>query len=152
MKTKNLFYSALLYLIALNTNAQCTQAVFGFGNNTSIPMYNVSGNVEVVLNTNQTVTLNLASNFMTANGPDVRAYLINPNGLSDAQLKTSPIANLQRIMFGIVSSSGIPANGAKTFTVPIPTGINITQYTKVMLYCLNFNQFWDFGTFNAFTS
>ena len=86
MKTKLFFALLFIPLGALKTAAQCTQNAFGFGNSTNVPSYDVSGNVSVTLNTNNTVTLNLASNFMTANGPDVRAYLVKSNGASNTTL------------------------------------------------------------------
>uniref|UniRef100_UPI004049BADE DM13 domain-containing protein n=1 Tax=Flavobacterium sp. TaxID=239 RepID=UPI004049BADE len=148
---KKLFTSlVLLFCFTSIGYSQCTQIAFGFGNNTSIPSYNVSGDISVVLNADNTITLNLGTNFTTAFGPDVRAYLVNPGNLTNNQLKSTPIGNLQNIMFGLVSSDGINPNGAKTFTVNIPEGINILSYTKVMFYCLDFNVFWDFGTINAF--
>jgi len=55
---------------AIIVEAQCTQTANSFGNNT-VPGYDVRGNVDVVLNPNNTVTVNLGSNFSTAFGPDV---------------------------------------------------------------------------------
>ncbi|GAB1855905.1 hypothetical protein MHTCC0001_07400 [Flavobacteriaceae bacterium MHTCC 0001] len=139
-------------------HAQCTVSAGSFGNNTvNLPMsYEVMGDVSVVLNDNNTVTLNLGSNFSTANGPDVRVYLVASNGLSTAQLQNTEIANLTHIEFGLVGCDGcvpaIPSNGAKSFTVPIPTNQNISSYDKVFFYCLQFNAFWDVGSFTPFTS
>ncbi len=137
---------------ALQINAQCTEMVSGFGNNTTILTYNISGDVSVTLNTNNTVTLDLAANFMTAPGPDIRAYFVKSNGLSDTQLAGSLIADLDAIQFGLVGAIGsLNQNGAKSFTISIPQGDNISEYDRVLFYCLQFNQFWDFGTMTPFT-
>lgn len=152
MKTKLLLLLLTTFGI-FQMNAQCTESVIQFGNNVNIPSYNISGNVSVTLNTNNTITLDLESNFMTAAGPDIRAYLVNSNGLSDTDLANTPIANLENIQFGLVGAIGsLNQNGAKTFTVTIPTGTTISNYDKVIFYCLQFNQFWDFGTFTPFTA
>ena len=152
MKTATIL-SVFLFVFSVNTNAQCTSQVTNFGNNTSVPMYNITGNANVVLNTNNTVTLNLMSNFMTAAGPDVRAYLIDPGNVTDAAIKTSNISAFpNRIMMGVVSSNTVPEDGAKTFTVSIPLGQNISNYTRVLFYCQQFNAFWDFGKFTPFLS
>lgn len=133
-------------------NAQCSETVSQFGNNTNIPMYNVNGDVSVTLNTNNTVTLDLGNNFMTAAGPDIRAFLVNSNGLSDAALANTLIANLEHVEFGIVGAIGsVNQNGAKSFTVSLPNGSSISEYDTVFFYCLQFNQFWDFGKFTPFT-
>lgn len=151
MKTKLLLFIYTAFG-ALQINAQCTESVIQFGNNVNILSYNISGSVSVTLNTNNTITLDLESNFMTAAGPDIRAYLVNSNGLSNTDLANTPIANLENIQFGLVGAIGsLNQNGEKTFTVTIPTGTTISNYDKVFFYCLQFNQFWDFGTFTPFT-
>ncbi|WP_395076387.1 DM13 domain-containing protein [Flavobacterium sp.] len=142
----------MLFVFSMNSNAQCTTQVTNFGNNTTTPMYNITGNANVVLNADNTITLNLMSNFMTAAGPDVRAYIIDPGNITDAMIKSSNISAFpNRIMMGIVSSNTIPEDGAKTFTVPIPSGQNIANYTIVLFYCQQFNAFWDFGKIIAFS-
>lgn len=152
MKTA-IILSVFLFVFSVNTNAQCTSQVTNFENNTSVPMYNITGNANVVLNTNNTVTLNLMSNFMTAAGPDVRAYLIDPGNITDAMIKTSNISAFpNRIMMGLVSSNTVPEDGAKTFTVSIPLGQNISNYTRVLFYCQQFNAFWDFGKIIPFST
>jgi len=157
MKTRLLLSITLLFFTLQYTNAQCTENVSGFGNNTSIPSYNISGDVNLVLNISGTVTLDLGSNFSTASGPDIRAYLVKSNGLSDAVLKNTLIGNLDHIEFGLVGSLPgfgnpvVPVNGAKSFTISIPNGDNIEEYDKVFFYCLLFDQFWDLGTFTSFS-
>jgi hypothetical protein len=136
-----------LSLLSQVAISQCTASATNFGNNTSVPSYNISGDVTVKLNANNTITLDLASNFMTSSGPDVRAYLVNSNGASDTTLKNSLIANLDHIEFGITSESG-----SQSYTVGIPNGKNIADYDKVFFYCLQFNAFWDLGSFQPFTS
>lgn len=133
-------------------NAQCTAIANSFGNN-SIMSYNITGtnSVQVVLNTNNTITLNLMSNFVTANGPDVRAYLVAPGSLTDFMLKNTPVGNLTRIEMGMVSNSTTNASGAKTFTKMIPAGANISNYSKVFFYCAAAAAFWDMGNIVPFT-
>jgi Secretion system C-terminal sorting domain len=149
-----------LILVVLSTaffqeiNAQCTAIASAFGNNTSTAMYNISGanSVQVVLNTNNTITLNLMPNFVTANGPDVKAYLVAPGAMTDFMLKNASFAGLTKFVLGAVSTNNSPASGAKTFTVAIPAGQNISNYSKVFFHCDAANQFWDLGTITAFTN
>jgi len=157
MKTKLLFLALLFVASFQLSNAQCIENVSGFNNNTSVPMYNISGDVSVTINLDNTVTLDLAANFMTADGPDVRAYFVKSNGASDTTLKNTLISNLDSIEFGLVGSLPgfgnpvVPINGAKSFTISIPANDTIEDYDKVFFYCLSFNQFWDLGTFTSFT-
>ena len=155
MKTKLLLILTLV-LTSQFVAAQCTTTVSDFGNNTSITSYNIIGDVDVTINLDNTVTLDLGTNFMTASGPDVRAYLVKSNNLSDSMLANTPIANLDNIQFGLVGSccgfGNLPINGAKSFTITIPPTDNIEDYDTVFFYCLNFNQFWDFGKFTSFDS
>ncbi len=151
---KATFFTAFIILISLNTYSQCTENGTNFGNNTATPSYNISGDVSVTLNTNNTVTLNLASNFSTASGPDVRVYLIDSNGMSDAEVNAEVHNNSVN---GISAFNNIPlgevsANGMQSFTVAIPENTDISSYDKILFYCLQFNQFWDVGSFSSFTS
>ena len=134
-----------IVLISFSLGAQeCTEQVFSFGNNQIIASYNVSGDVEVVFDVELgEVTLNLGSNYSTANGPDVRAYLVKSGGLSDSELTNTRIANLENVQFGLTAASG-----AQTFTIDTPA--DIEEFDKVFFYCLQFDQFWDFGTINPF--
>lgn len=131
-------------------NAQCTSNASGFGNNTSVPMYNVTGtnSVQVVLNANNTVTVNLMSNFATASGPDVRIFLVDRGTLTTAQLRmTSNFLTRPRIEMGLS-----PASGMASFTKTIPAGTAISDFNTVYFYCQAFNQFWDFGSYTHFTA
>jgi len=143
MKQILLFLAVAISSVQINAQ-MCTQAVTNFGNNLITPSYNISGDVEVVYNNDETVTLNLASNYSTAFGPDVRAYLINSDGASDAALRAANINDLEHVQFGLTSSSG-----AQTFTISAPS--NIEDYDKVFFYCLDFNAFWDFGSYSSFS-
>ncbi len=145
MKTKLLFIS--LVIISLNLRAQCTENAANFGNNTSTPSYNIAGDVSVVLNTNNTITINFANNFSTASGPDVRLYLVKSEGKSIPQLKNLNPLNLENISFGLIGFSG-----AQSYTETIPNTIDITQYDTVFFYCLQFNAFWDVGFYTPFSS
>ena len=120
----------------LNLNAQCIENLTGFGNNPDDASYNITGDVSVTLNANNTITLNLGSNFSTLEGPDVRAYLVDSNGVSDSVLATTLIADLNNFEFGLTQ-----ANGQQTFTVEIPEGKDITKFNKVFFYCLQYNHF-----------
>lgn len=157
MKTRLLLSIILLTFTLQFTHAQCTENVSNFGNNTSIPSYNISGDVNLVLNLDNTVTLDLGSNFSTASGPDIRAYLVKSNGISDTTLKNTLISNLDHIEFGLVGSLPgfgnpvVSVNGAKSFTISIPDEDNIEDYDKIFFYCLLFDQFWDLGTFTSFS-
>lgn len=145
---------ALFFLTAVCTSfvlqAQCDEIVTDFGNNTSIPAYNVTGDVDLILNEDSSITLNLASNFMTAAGPDIRAFLVNSNGASAQTLASSTIDNFENIEFGLVGGGGTNQNGAKSFTIEVPEESNIEDFDRVFFYCLQFNQFWDFGSFEPF--
>jgi len=127
-------------------DAQCTENVSGFGNNPDETLYNVSGDVEVVLNDDNTITLNLASNYGTAPGPDVRAFLVVSDGKSDSELAKTLIADLEHFEIGLTQSSG-----AQTFTVAVPENKNITKFDKVFFYCLQYDHFWDLGTYTSFS-
>lgn len=144
---KTILLSLLFTFSIINLNAQCSENLTGFGNNPGNASYNVSGDVSVTLNTDNTITLNLGSNFSTAAGPDVRAYLVDSNGISDSVLATTLIANLNHFEFGLTN-----ATGQQTFTVAIPEGKDITKFDKVFFYCLEYNHFWDLGTFTKFSS
>jgi len=150
---KNLLLLCTFSLFSYTSIAQCVETATGFGNNNNIPMYNVTGEVLVTLNPGgDDITLDLGADFMTAAGPDIRAFLINSNGLSNAQLINTPISNLENFEFGLVGSGTTSQNGAKSFTVPVPSGIDLGDYDKVFFYCLQFDQFWDFGSITPFTS
>ena len=153
---KTLLLTAFFSFAVFQINGQCTENVSNFGNNTSNNSYNVSGDVKVILNTNNTITLGLGSNFMTAAGPDVRAFLVKSEGKSISDLKSLNPNNLDNIAFGLISCSGcnpvIPSNGAQTLTVAIPDGKDITEFDTVFFYCLQFTALWDVGNFTPFSS
>ncbi|WP_298879298.1 DM13 domain-containing protein [uncultured Polaribacter sp.] len=142
---KKILLTFLFLAITIHISSQCSENINGFGNNPDDNSYNITGDVSITLNTNNTITLNLASNFSTTPGPDVRAYLVESNGISDAVLATTLIANLNHLEFGLIQ-----ANGQQTFTVAIPEGKDITKFDKVFFYCLEYNHFWDLGTFTSF--
>jgi hypothetical protein len=103
--------------------------------------------VSVVLNTNNTISLNLGANFSTASGPDVRVFLVDRGTLTNAQLRiTSNFLARPKIEMGLISG-----NGQASFTQTIPIGTNISNFNTVYFYCQQFNAFWDFGSFTAFT-
>ena len=140
----------LLFLFSFSffqTKGQCSENLYGFGNNPVNSSYNVTGDVSVILNNNNTITLNLASNFSTASGPDVRAFLVESNGISDAVLATTLISNLNHFEIGLTQ-----ATGQQSYTVSIPEGKDISNFDKVFFYCLQYDHFWDLGTFTKFTS
>lgn len=152
----------LLYIISIalcslqfSGWAQCEENATSFGNNRAIPAYNVTGDVVIKLKPiDQTITLDLGDNFMTGSGPDVRAFLVNSDGLSNEDLTKTKINELENIFLGLVdndSNNQTNQNGTKSFTVPIPNGVNIENFDKVFFYCLNFDQFWDFGSYPSFS-
>ena len=144
---KKILLTLLFAFFLTQLNAQCSENLSGFGNNPDNASYNITGDVSITLNTNNTVTLNLASNFSTTSGPDVRAFLVDSNGISDAILATTLIANLNNFEIGLTQASG-----QQTLTAAIPEGKDITNFDKVFFYCLEYNHFWDLGTFKNFTS
>ncbi|QOD60390.1 DM13 domain-containing protein [Polaribacter haliotis] len=144
---KTTLLSLFFALIFSQSYGQCSEIVSGFGNNPDDNSYNVTGDVSLTLNTNNTITLNLASNFSTASGPDVRAFLVESGGKSDAVLAQTLIADLNHFEIGLTQP-----NGAQTYTIAIPDGKDITKFDKIFFYCLQYNHFWDLGTFNNFTS
>ncbi|KGL58579.1 DM13 domain-containing protein [Polaribacter sp. Hel1_85] len=144
---KKLLLFIFLTFSIIQLNGQCSEDLSGFGNNPDNASYNITGDVSITLNTNTTVTLNLENNFSTTAGPDVRAYLVASNGISDAVLATTLIADLNYIEFGLTQASG-----EQTLTTTIPNEQDITEFDKVFFYCLEFNHFWDLGTFTNFTS
>ncbi|WP_299059828.1 DM13 domain-containing protein [uncultured Polaribacter sp.] len=144
---KTLLLITFLSFSFLQLQGQCIENASSFGNNTTVPSYNISGDVSVTLNTNNTATINFASNFETASGPDVRLYLIKSEGKSISQLKSLNPENLENISFGLIGFSG-----AQSYTASIPQNTDITKFDRVFFYCLRFNQFWDVGTFTSFKS
>lgn len=113
--------------------------------------YKISGDVTVTFNTNSTVTLNLGSNFSTASGPDVRAYLIDSKGASDNTIRNSSVSDYPAndiIEFGLITVF----NGASSFTVSIPGSVNILEFDKVYFNCFANNRVWDFGSYTPFVS
>ncbi|QTE22117.1 DM13 domain-containing protein [Polaribacter cellanae] len=145
MKTTllSLFFS----LIFSQVNGQCSKNATNFGNNTSTNSYNISGDVSVTLNSNNTVAINFGSNFSTASGPDVRLYLIKSEGKSISELKSINPENVQNISFGLIGFSG-----AQSFTKIIPNGVDISEYDTVFFFCLQFTAFWDLGKITPFSS
>ena len=140
--------SLLCVFSILKSNAQCTSNGTSFGNNTSVPMYNVTGMVSVVLNANNTVTLNLGTSFATSSGPDVRAFLVDRGTLTNTQLRTtSNFLARPKIEMGVING-----NGTATYIKAIPSGMNISNFNTIYFYCVTFNQFWDFGSFANFTT
>ncbi len=144
MKKLLLFLSLVLFF--QQTYSQCVESVTNFGNNTN-PSYEVTGDVTVTLNANDTFTLDLGANFNTAAGPDVRAFIVKSNGLSDAILQTSMISNLENLEFGLTINSE-----AQTFNIAIPNGTVIEEFDRIFFYCLQFDAFWDFSPYTSFTS
>ena len=144
---KKRLFTLLFTTFIFQIHAQCSENLRGFGNNPDNSSYNINGDVAITLNTNNTVTLDLASNFSTTSGPDVRAYLVDSNGISDATLATTLIANLNHLEFGLINFSG-----QQTFTIDVPQETDITKFDKVFFYCLEYDHFWDLGTFTSFTS
>ena len=127
----------LILLVLLNAQlatSQCDASVTEFGNNNVIPMYNITGSVDLTLNDDNTITLELGANFMTAAGPDIRAFLVKSNGLTDSQLANTQIGNLENLQFGLVGSDTVNQNGAKSFTISIPDGESIEEFDKVFIW------------------
>ncbi len=145
MKTKLLFIG-LAFLIQ-TAFSQCVESVTNFGNNTNTPIYNVSGAVSVSYNTDASISLTLGSDFETAWGPDVRAYLINSNGKSNSEIANEVISAFDYISFGTVEASG-----SQSFTQNIPSTFNISNFDKVLFYCLAYDVFWDVGSYTSFTA
>ncbi|TVZ56831.1 putative secreted protein (Por secretion system target) [Lutibacter sp. Hel_I_33_5] len=145
---KAILFFALTSFLVLNTSAQCTESASSFGNNTSTQSYNISGDVSVVLNANGTsVNLDFGSNFSTASGPDVRAYLIKSEGKTNDELKGLNPTTVDNISFGLVGFSGV-----QSYTANIPNGADITKYDTVFFYCLQYTAFWDYGKYTPFTA
>ncbi|PQJ79509.1 T9SS type A sorting domain-containing protein [Polaribacter porphyrae] len=144
---KTLLLTAFLSFTFLHINGQCSENATNFGNNTSTPSYNIAGDIEVVLNTNNSVTINFGSNFSTASGPDVRLYLIKSEGKSIADLKSINPTTLDNISFGLIGFSG-----TQNYTETIPNDVDISEYDTVFFYCLQFTAFWDLGTFTPFSA
>ena len=143
---KTLLLSVLLSFTFLQINAQCVENATNF-NNATTRNYEVKGDISLTLNTNNTITVNFASNYSTAWGPDVRLYLIKSEGRSKQELQALNPTAVENISFGLVGFSG-----AQSFTQNIPSNINITQYDIVFFYCLRHTEFWDYGSYTPFSS
>ncbi len=151
---KKITYLVVLLVTSFVLEAQCIQSGSGFGNNTSTTSYNVQGSVDVVLNTNNSVTLNTGTNFSTASGPDVKVFLVDRGTLTNTQLKNTAMFNSRpKIEMGMLPNNGsAPVTGSLTFTKTIPFGMNISNFNTIYFYCQQFNAFWDFGSYTAFTT
>lgn len=149
LKTMRKFiYLFVLLCSSLLLQGQCTAIGMNFGNNTATPMYNVQGGVTVILNTNNTITLETGANFSTAAGPDVRVYLVDRGMLTDAALtNTFNFPSLPKIEMGIISG-----NGAMSFTQNIPSSVTIADFDTIYFLCEDYSLFWDFGSYAPFTS
>jgi len=154
---KTILFTFILTLYVSFAQAQCTENVSNFGNNTAILSYNITGAVNVTLNTNETATVNFGRLFETAEGPDVRVYLMNSEDKPSSEIKNirtntngdlifndgSLVDNLE---FGLIEFSG-----PQSYTVAIPEDKNVSNYDTIFFFCLRFDQFWDYGNFNSFT-
>ena len=147
MKKTTFLVLLSVFLVNLSLRAQCTESAFGFGNNINIGSYNVTGEVTVTLNLDDTVTINLGSDFSVAAGPDVRLFFINSDGASDSEIRNGVADDFEHIQFALLDSF----SGNQSFTANIPEGTDISNFDKVYFFCLEYEQFWDFGTVNPFT-
>lgn len=143
---KNTFLLLFVVVFVQFVNSQCNYSAAGFENNTSVPMYNVTGTVDVILNSPTSVSVSLGANFSTASGPDVRIFLVDRGNLTNAQLKTPAMFNSRPKI-----EMGMNPAYLNTYTKTIPAGMNISDFETVYFYCQAFNQFWDFGSFTPFT-
>ena len=151
---KKMISLTILLSVSTMMYAQCNQTASGFGNNSATAMYNVQGNVEVILNANNTVTLNTGTNFSTASGPDVRVFLVDRGTLTNTQLKNPAMFMARpKIEMGMLPDNGSsPVTGSRSFTKAIPAGMNISNFNTIYFFCQQFSAFWDFGSFTAFNT
>ncbi|RMZ50481.1 T9SS C-terminal target domain-containing protein [Flavobacteriaceae bacterium PRS1] len=149
MKKSLLFLSLSLFF--QQTYSQCIESVTNFGNNT-VPAYQITGDVTVTLNANDTFTLDLGANFNTASGPDVRAYIVKSNGLSDVMLQTAKISDLENNSIDKITIYPNPASDIvhlKGMT-DIETEIHIFDIFGKLVYSQNKNnKDIDVSQFNA---
>ncbi|MGY6649269.1 DM13 domain-containing protein [Wenyingzhuangia sp. IMCC45574] len=122
--------------------SQCVASAIGFGNNVNVPSYNVIGDVSITYENNK-VIFKTGTNYTTANGPDVRVYLVNSEGKTDQQLIASNPETLPNISFGLVTFSG-----EQEIEMSVPVGVDLKDYDTVFFFCLEFTAFWDFGKIN----
>ncbi|TXD54043.1 MULTISPECIES: DM13 domain-containing protein [unclassified Polaribacter] len=145
---KKLLLILLLAFISINIHGQCTETLGEFGNNVKdAPSYNISGDVSISLTSKNQITLSLEENFSTEPGPDVRAFLVSSNGKTKEELTETLIATLNHIDFGLIKPSG-----KQSLSVTIPDNKDISDFDTVFFYCLQFNHFWDLGTFTKFNA
>lgn len=136
---KKLLLSLGLLVNTISSLGQCTETATGFGNNINISSYNVNGDVSITHENNK-LTFKTGSNYNTANGPDVRVYLANSQGKTNQQIINTNVENIPNIPFGLVGFSG-----EQEITIDVPNNVDLSEYDVVFFYCLQFNQFWDFG-------
>ncbi|OUR98087.1 hypothetical protein A9Q86_13580 [Flavobacteriales bacterium 33_180_T64] len=125
MKAKLLL---LLFIIGfnLNTKAQCARsASFQDGD------YEVSGTVSLIFTSEGDKMLEIASDFLTMNGPDLHVYLANTSQISTASGNPPETIDL-----GVLNS----VTGSSSYV--IPSDINIDDFTYVIIQCKLFNAFW----------
>ncbi|WP_397445243.1 DM13 domain-containing protein [Polaribacter sp. R77954] len=146
MKTLLLFLTFSFTITIIN--AQCSKSIGEFGNNVKDPpSYNISGDVSISLIAKNEVLLELAENFSTEPGPDVRVFLVDSDGKTKAELTETLIADLNHIDFGLIQSTG-----KQSFSIVIKDDKNISDFDTVFFYCLQYDHFWDLGKFESFTS
>lgn len=138
----------LFGFFTINIHWQCTESLGEFGNNVKdSPSYNISGNVSISLTSEKQVILELSDNFSVELGPDVRAFLVASNGKTKEELTETLIANLNHIDFGLIKPSR-----KQSLSIKFPDNKDISNFDTVFFYCLQFDHFWDLGTFTKFTS
>lgn len=146
MKTLLLFLTFGFTITIIN--AQCSKSIGEFGNNVKDPSsYNISGDVSISLIAKNEVLLELAENFSTEPGPDVRAFLVASDGKTKTELTETLIADLNHIDFGLIQSTG-----KQSFSIVLEDDKNISDFDTIFFYCLQYDHFWDLGKFESFTS
>jgi hypothetical protein len=140
---KNLI-ALLLTFSSVYLHAKCADSLGGFGNNPENASYNIASNVAVVLNANNTISLNLANNYSARSEPDVRALLVDSNGISDSVLATTFTADLNHFEFDLTKASR-----PQTLTVEIPEGKHIAKFDDLFFCFLEFDPFWELETFDT---
>lgn len=97
-------------------------------------IYQISGDGILEEFSDGSLTLTLSSDFSTPAGPDVRILLSNSLSLTNAV----EVVNLSDINH---------FNGEITFDVP--SGIGIDDFSNILFFCVQFNQFWASGEFGS---
>jgi len=104
-------------------------------------VYSISGSVEYIKDTDNTLTVAFKNDFATVQGSRLEVFLSTDDNFDNDDLLIS-----QEPIGGGVGL-GIAITGPQTFSVP--SGVDFAQYDYVLVQCTSFNVLWGYAEFSA---